>query len=192
MAMAAVTSSGSRPISKRGGGVRGSALRRSPASSGCRDRGGRTLEQAGAETLAFIREHCPVERTVPLCGNSIGTDRRFLAKYLPEIEDYRQRTLEEAAERGYVETLMGRRRPLPDLASGNFAAVISIEPVPDNDPAPFQLKPLAGAIMQDATGGCVANQTSATFPSADDWPLVYRANTTPSVSMSIPARRPEV
>jgi oligoribonuclease len=25
---------------------------------------------------------------VPLCGNSIGTDRRFLASYLPEIEDY--------------------------------------------------------------------------------------------------------
>jgi len=25
---------------------------------------------------------------VPLCGNSIGTDRRFLAAYLPEIEEY--------------------------------------------------------------------------------------------------------
>ena len=47
-----------------------------------------SLEQAGAETLAFIRQHCPVERTVPLCGNSIGTDRRFLAAYLPEIENY--------------------------------------------------------------------------------------------------------
>jgi oligoribonuclease len=47
-----------------------------------------TLEQAGAETLAFIREHVPEERTVPLCGNSIGTDRRFLAAYLPEIEEY--------------------------------------------------------------------------------------------------------
>ena len=47
-----------------------------------------TLEQAGTETLAFIQEHVPVERTVPLCGNSIGTDRRFLAAYLPEIEEY--------------------------------------------------------------------------------------------------------
>ena len=47
-----------------------------------------TLEQAGAETLAFIREHVPEARTVPLCGNSIGTDRRFLAAYLPEIEEY--------------------------------------------------------------------------------------------------------
>ena len=30
----------------------------------------------------------PSRRTVPLCGNSIGTDRRFLAAYLPTIEDH--------------------------------------------------------------------------------------------------------
>jgi len=47
-----------------------------------------TLAEAGQQTLAFIREHVPEERTVPLCGNSIGTDRRFLAAYLPEIEEY--------------------------------------------------------------------------------------------------------
>ena len=45
-----------------------------------------TLEQAGAETLAFIQAHVPGPDRVPLCGNSIGTDRRFLAAYLPEIE----------------------------------------------------------------------------------------------------------
>ncbi|MFN8017546.1 MAG: oligoribonuclease [Acidimicrobiales bacterium] len=47
-----------------------------------------TLEDAGAQTLAFIREHVPDVRTVPLCGNSIGTDRRFLARYLPDIEEH--------------------------------------------------------------------------------------------------------
>jgi oligoribonuclease len=47
-----------------------------------------TLADAGRRTLAFIREHVPDARTVPLCGNSIGTDRRFLAAYLPEIEEY--------------------------------------------------------------------------------------------------------
>jgi hypothetical protein len=55
--------------------------------------------------------------------------------------------------------------PVLDLASGDFAAVISIEPVPDDSPAPFQLKPLAGAIMQGAMDGCVTNQTTSTFPS---------------------------
>jgi len=47
-----------------------------------------TLEAAGLATLEFIVEHVPDPRTVPLCGNSIGTDRRFLAIYLPEIEEY--------------------------------------------------------------------------------------------------------
>jgi oligoribonuclease len=47
-----------------------------------------TLEAAGRATLDFILEHVPEARTVPLCGNSIGTDRRFLAAYLPQIEEY--------------------------------------------------------------------------------------------------------
>jgi oligoribonuclease len=47
-----------------------------------------SLEEAGRATLEFIVEHVPDVRTVPLCGNSIGTDRRFLAIYLPEIEEH--------------------------------------------------------------------------------------------------------
>jgi oligoribonuclease len=47
-----------------------------------------TLEEAGEATLAFIKQYVPERRTIPLCGNSIGTDRRFLAEYLPEIEDW--------------------------------------------------------------------------------------------------------
>jgi oligoribonuclease len=47
-----------------------------------------TLEEAGAQTLEFLKQHIPEARTVPLAGNSIGTDRRFLATQLPEIEEY--------------------------------------------------------------------------------------------------------
>jgi oligoribonuclease len=47
-----------------------------------------TLTEAGDRTLEFIKRHVPSPRTVPLCGNSIGTDRRFLALYLPDIENY--------------------------------------------------------------------------------------------------------
>jgi oligoribonuclease len=47
-----------------------------------------TLEEAGAATLEFIKQHVPEPMTVPLCGNSIGTDRRFLAAYLPDIETH--------------------------------------------------------------------------------------------------------
>lgn len=47
-----------------------------------------TLQDAGRQTLDFIKSHVPQGRTVPLCGNSIGTDRRFLATQLPDIEDW--------------------------------------------------------------------------------------------------------
>ena len=47
-----------------------------------------SLEDAGVATLDFIKQHVPTPRTVPLCGNSIGTDRRFLDAYLPDIENY--------------------------------------------------------------------------------------------------------
>jgi oligoribonuclease len=47
-----------------------------------------SLEEAGRATLEFIKQHVPEPRTVPLCGNSIGTDRRFLAAYLPAIENH--------------------------------------------------------------------------------------------------------
>lgn len=47
-----------------------------------------SLEEAGDQTLAFIRQHVPAARTVPLCGNSIGMDRRFLDAHLPEIENH--------------------------------------------------------------------------------------------------------
>jgi oligoribonuclease len=47
-----------------------------------------TLDEAGAATLAFIGDHVATPRTVPLCGNSIGMDRRFLDAHLPAIEQY--------------------------------------------------------------------------------------------------------
>jgi len=47
-----------------------------------------TLEEAGKATLDFIRAHVPEAKRVPLCGNSIGVDRRFLRHQLPEIDEY--------------------------------------------------------------------------------------------------------
>lgn len=43
--------------------------------------------RAVAETLAFIQEWVP-ERTSPLCGNSIGQDRRFMVKHMAELEAF--------------------------------------------------------------------------------------------------------
>ena len=45
-----------------------------------------TLEQAQQQVLDYIREYAPTARTVPLCGNSIGTDRGFIARDMPELD----------------------------------------------------------------------------------------------------------
>ncbi len=86
-----------------------------------------TLAEAGAQTLAFLKQHVPEARTVPLCGNSIGTDRRFLAKHLPEVEDflhYRSidvSTLKELARRWHPDAFnaapkkAGGHRALDDM-----------------------------------------------------------------------------
>ena len=47
-----------------------------------------SLADAGRQTLDFLRAHGIEPHTVPLCGNSIGTDRRFLAAQLPEVDDF--------------------------------------------------------------------------------------------------------
>ncbi len=47
-----------------------------------------SMREAGRQTLNFLRRHIREPRTVPLCGNSIGTDRRFLAAQLPEVENF--------------------------------------------------------------------------------------------------------
>jgi len=44
-------------------------------------------EQAQAELLAFIGKYVPRNGS-PMCGNSIGQDRRFLVKYMPKLEAY--------------------------------------------------------------------------------------------------------
>ncbi|MFC4139280.1 MULTISPECIES: oligoribonuclease [unclassified Microbacterium] len=49
---------------------------------------GVSLAEATEQTLAYIRRFVPQERKAPLAGNTIGTDRMFLAKYMPELDQY--------------------------------------------------------------------------------------------------------
>ena len=47
-----------------------------------------TLADAQARALEYVRSHIPTPRTAPLCGNSIGVDRRFMHQQLPELDEY--------------------------------------------------------------------------------------------------------
>lgn len=46
------------------------------------------LAEAEARVLEYVRRFVPVERKAPLAGNTIGTDRMFLAKYMPALDTY--------------------------------------------------------------------------------------------------------
>jgi oligoribonuclease len=82
-----------------------------------------TLEEAGAQTMEFLKLHIPEPRTVPLAGNSIGTDRRFLATQLPEVEEYLHyrsvdvSTVKELCRRWYPEVY----KAVPDKKGGHRA-----------------------------------------------------------------------
>ncbi len=91
----------------------------------------------------------PEPRTVPLCGNSIGTDRRFLARWLPEIEEYLHyrsvdvSSVKELAKRWYPEAVtkapeQARDPPGPGRHPGvhRRAALLPrgrVPPTPDDD-----------------------------------------------------------
>lgn len=49
---------------------------------------GLPLADAEERVLEYVRQFVPVERKAPLAGNTIGTDRMFLAKYMPALDTY--------------------------------------------------------------------------------------------------------
>jgi oligoribonuclease len=47
-----------------------------------------SVAAAQEQVLAYVKQHVPVPGTAPLCGNSIGVDRRFLDRYMRELDGY--------------------------------------------------------------------------------------------------------
>jgi oligoribonuclease len=112
---------------------------------------GVTLAEAEAEALAYIRSHVPDVRKAPLAGNTIGTDRTFLARDMPELEGhvhYRNvdvSSLKELAKRWYpriyftAPTKSGNHRALADIRESieelryYREAMLVPQPGPDRD-----------------------------------------------------------
>jgi oligoribonuclease len=47
-----------------------------------------TVDEAEARVLDYVRSHIPDARTAPLCGNSIATDRGFIARDMPLLDTH--------------------------------------------------------------------------------------------------------
>jgi oligoribonuclease len=132
-----------------------------------------SLEEAGRAVLAFLQQQIPESKTVPLAGNSIGTDRRFLAAYLPEIEEwlhYRSvdvSTVKELCRRWYPEALAGApgkqttHRAMDDIKESVAelayyrAAIFRVTAPPGPDASPTANDPGApgGGDLSGSAGG---------------------------------------
>lgn len=79
------------------------------------ERSSLTLEAAGKQAIEYIKQFVPEPGTAPMCGNSIGVDRRFLDRYLPELDGYLHyrsidvSSLKELCRRWYPEAY--KKRP---------------------------------------------------------------------------------
>ena len=112
-----------------------------------------TVEDAEQQVLDYIKKWVPERRKAPLCGNSIATDRSFIARYMPKLDDhlhYRMvdvSSIKELSRRWYPKVYFnapaktGGHRALADIIDSITelryyrAAVFVRPPGPDSDTA---------------------------------------------------------
>jgi oligoribonuclease len=114
---------------------------------------GVTLEEAEARVLAYLREYVPEPGRAPLAGNSVATDRGFIARDLPALDAHMHyrivdvSSVKELARRWYPRVYFnapaknGGHRALADIKESIAelryyrAAVFVAQPGPDSDAA---------------------------------------------------------
>jgi len=127
-----------------------------------------TLAEAEDQVLAYVREFVPNPRTAPLCGNSIATDRGFLARDMPALDaflHYRMidvSSIKELCRRWYPRAYFGQpakglaHRALVDILESirelEFyrRAIFIPQPGPDVDTAKAIAAEIVGLPSPDA------------------------------------------
>jgi oligoribonuclease len=145
---------------------------------------GITLAEAQDLVLGYIRKYVPESRGVRLCGNSIATDRAFLARDMPELDTflhYRMidvSSVKELARRWYPRAYFaspekhGGHRALADISESirelrYYREVIFVPlPGPDSATAREAAARIAGADAGPASGAGSPAGRSATATSA--------------------------
>ena len=129
---------------------------------------GVTLAEAEQQVLAYIREHCAADSRPPLAGNTIATDRAFLARDMTELESflhYRNvdvSSIKELSRRWFPRAYFqapqkrGNHRALADIRESieelryYREAVFVPSPGPDSDAAKEIAARHAGALSADS------------------------------------------
>ncbi|EST37976.1 oligoribonuclease [Streptomycetaceae bacterium MP113-05] len=130
-------------------------VRQMHTSSGLLDEleSGTTLADAEQQVLSYVQKHAPEAGRAPLCGNSVGTDRGFLARDMPSLESHLHyrivdvSSVKELARRWYPRAYFnspeknGNHRALADIRDSIAElryyreAVFVPHPGPDSDTA---------------------------------------------------------
>ena len=115
--------------------------------------GGLTMAEAEEQVLAYIRSQCPDGSRPPLAGNTVATDRAFLARDMPTLESFLHyrivdvSSIKELARRWYPRAYFaapaksGNHRALADIQESieelryYRAAVFVAQPGPDSETA---------------------------------------------------------
>ena len=114
---------------------------------------GLTMAEAEEKVLGYIKEHCADGSRPPLAGNTVATDRSFLARDMPDLESFLHyrivdvSSIKELSRRWYPRTYFnapaksGNHRALADIQESieelryYRAAVFVPPPGPDSDTA---------------------------------------------------------
>jgi oligoribonuclease len=139
---------------------------------------GLTLAEAEDRVLAYVREHCPDNSRPPLAGNTVATDRSFLARDMAKLESFLHyrivdvSSIKELARRWYPRAYFnapakgGNHRALADIQESieelryYRAAIFVAPPGPDSDIA----KELATQHGGSLTGAAVEQTSEGTPP----------------------------
>jgi oligoribonuclease len=126
-----------------------------------------TVADAEQQVLDYVRRFVPERRKAPLCGNSIATDRSFLARDMKELDDYLHyrmvdvSSIKELAKRWYPRAYYaspeknGGHRALADILESveelryYRQAIFVPQPGPSTDEA----RAIATALRPDEAGG---------------------------------------
>jgi oligoribonuclease len=114
---------------------------------------GVTMQEAEEQVLAYIKQHCPDGSRPPLAGNTVATDRSFLARDMPTLESFLHyrivdvSSIKELSRRWYPRTYFnapaktGNHRALADIQESieelryYRSAVFVPPPGPDSETA---------------------------------------------------------
>jgi oligoribonuclease len=143
-----------------------------------------TMAEAEKLVLDYIREHVPEGRSAPLCGNSIATDRGFLARDMPELDGYLHyrmvdvSSIKELCRRWYPRIYYAQpekglaHRALADVRESirelEYYRRTAFVPMPG--PSTDEAQAAAASVVADDRAGVVAAQSAEPGPAGGQAP----------------------